>query len=425
MAEAVLNGAVDWVGNNHLTGEYILAGHSTGGLGAHLAVRQVLMDDLIPQANLLGSIAIAPVAPEPGETISTTKPIFFLTMMGSGDGDPSGAAFAHFDAVRGPEVAGKVSGMPRKALIWPYNVGHTNWGGVGLVGCQASAKAIALMDAYVGAFLGATFYENSASLNVFFSAEEPTPIIPQGVANAPWPEFGGEAHVFGTSSQSVTADSASGAWVIDGFENNDPHLSDSGLAVTIGAMLFQEAPNGGSPLFDNSHFSRVGAVNISADPTGTSLQRIRWELSCPAREALTGATTLTFHIGFHREVEPVSCVGEEYELPDIDLVIETLDAPPVRLNIAPFARLALPDARDENDEPCTIPGTADGCHAYDSMQATVRVPLGVACKAGVSLADVTHLGLEFSANKDGTLLILDDFEIRRTPGEPNVECRCG
>jgi len=125
-------------------------------------------------------------------------------------------------------------------------------------------------------------------------------------------------------------------------------------------------------------------------------------------------------------MDAVACVGEEYEVPLMALVVET-ETSSARVEVNQHARLALPDTRHEADY-CSNEG--DGCKTFESMQATVRVPMTGFCQAGVVLDEAIRIRLEFSSpnpivNAYGTLIILDDLELRRVPGEPAVDCRCG
>jgi hypothetical protein len=419
-----------WIGTGELSGDYAFSGHSTGGAGAYLAAKDVLDMGLFPGRTLRGSLVFAP-NPFTNEQIvqglhalETDEDVFFVIIQGSGDGDTFGKAFTQYDAIVAGHQQGVVESRPRKALVWGYDFHHAQWGGKELTqGCGPDEKAVAMIETYGGAFVDVAFYGQPA--DIFFPDDGGTPAISTDVAEAQWPTFG-EAKVFGTSSERVDAGLGYQSFLIDGFENGILDQSDSNLFVTVDAMDYSEPPNGGFQLFDNFHITSVGAVLLEQAEPGSFPSSIAWDLSCEAQEALVGSTSITFRIGMFREVlSEMPCIGEDVPVPQMRMFLQT---PNLRANvdISDYARIEPPDARLE-DHMCTaatagpLPGFQ--CRALGSMQATARVPTEAFCGSGITLKDVTTVGVEFSS-PDGRAILLDDLEITRVPGEHNVSCRC-
>lgn len=436
LAEAILDGHVDanWIASGALSGDYAFAGHSQGGRGAYLAVKEALSGniDFLPEHELVGALSIAPAGVDAGDEVYVGgRGPFFMVIQASGDGDTSGQGFSHYDQVRAIENGGEVLGAPRKAAIWSYGVEHSHWGGgnLGDPECVPTEKADRLIEGYIGPFIEASFYEDPAALDVFFSADEVTPVIVDDVSDPGlWlSEYAGEPQIYGNSSQRVSPEDGFEAYAIDRFENGDLTVSDSGLTATVAATNFSESDSDGGGFFDNYHLTNAGVFDLTQDLSGAFPDFIDWCLSCDAKEALISATSITFRIGFERGMNEQTCEGEVYPLPELRLNIETEGGGEGSVDVSSYARLSLPDTKIEQDN-CSDQG--DGCHTFNSLQATVRVPMAAFCEAGIVLEEATHIRLEFSspnpvAEGFGTLLLIDDFELRRVPGEPPVSCRCG
>lgn len=109
------------------------------------------------------------------------------------------------------------------------------------------------------------------------------------------------------------------------------------------------------------------------------------------------------------------------ELPVVSLIVSDGVNPDVIVDLSPFGRQALPEARLESV--CTgLPSL--GCAALENMQTTFRINLQDLCvmSDSLSLSNVKRLGIRFDG--PGGILFLDDFDIRTVPGEPDVACRC-
>jgi hypothetical protein len=382
---------------------------------------------------LVGVLSLAPaeVNSDAGLIAGSDGP-FFLILQGSGDGDTTGQGFSLYDQILPIEVGSTTTEAAPKALVWAYGVKHSNWGGIAQsVGsspeCKPTEKAIALIEAYVGDFIEAAVYGVAEAKSTFFGVEQPTPKILDEVTDvALWPDYGGVPQVYGMSSQLVDPVNGYTSWPIDRFENGSDLTSDSGLSVSPNFRSFEEQINGGDPLVVNYHSTIVALAELNPVDDTMLPDSMEWCLSCAAREALAGGTSLTFRIGFERD-EVAECVGEEFSLPKIELVLEDQLGEISRVDISDYGRLALPDTRPAADE-CS--GVGDPCQTYSSMQATVRVPLADLCQNGTALDSVSRMRLEFFSvnpieNGFGTLIIYDDLEIHRVPGEPEVSCRCG
>jgi len=397
-----------------------------------LAARSEILGNFTTQSphELLGVLSIAPgqTAADKFVEVGSDGP-FFLIIQGSGDGDSTAAAPSLYDNVLAVEVEGETQGAARKALVWANNVEHSDWGGQAaqLRECMPTTKALALLEAYVGGFIEASIYDDPDALALFFDATQPTPVIPPSIADPVlWPEYDGEARVYGNSSHWVNPSAGYESWAIDRFENIDALTSDSGLSARATFSMFDEQPSGGPPLLFNTHNTTVGIAELTFDPDGDFVDSMEWCLSCEVREALVRATTLTFRLGFERD-EVADCVGEEYPLPGVRLVVEDDEGNTAAVDVAEHARLALPDTREAFDE-CS--GAADSCRTNSWLQATVRVPVDELCQTGITLESVHRLRIEFSSPNPveqglGTLVIFDDVELHRVPGEPTVSCRCG
>ena len=415
-----LSGEHPWVGSDSLSGEFAFGGHSTGGLGTVVAAGRALEDpDFYDGFRLVGSLGFAPFPAVPAETVSGGDPIFFLSVQGTGDGDTSGGLWATTDAIQPVLDGSRIVADHDRASVWVYNVQHGGWGGVTSGPCFPGPKEVALMKAYAGGFIDYAFYGDPTARDRFFPTTGGTPVITDEVLDAPWPEFDDEAKVFGTSSRAVSDALGHEGYLVDGFENGDVALADSGAAVEFSGLAFFGDNEDGGQGFDNSHFTGVGVAGYL--PTG--IGQVDWILDdCDARASLARATTVTFRIGFRRELiggQP-ECPGEELELPEMTMVIETPTAT-ASVPLSDYARLEQPDARLEATN-CLIRN--DGCHAFDAMQGTVRVPTEALCQAGVVLEEVTRIGIRLTATEEGELL-MDDLAFLRIAGEPAVSCRCG
>jgi len=86
----------------------------------------------------------------------------------------------------------------------------------------------------------------------------------------------------------------------------------------------------------------------------------------------------------------------------------------------------LPETQLE--QACGSPDS-DGCHAWALMQTTFRLPVSLMCNIedGFYLSQIEEIAIRFSGT-DGipSIVMIDDLEIRSTPGELDepVECRC-
>ena len=438
VAEAVLDEHVTWIGTGRLSGEVLFGGHSQGGRGAYLAARDSLLGTFVTanQHQVVGVFALAPAAETEREVEVGANGPFFFIMAGSGDGDTTTQPFSIYDAIRPVEVQGEIVSAARKALVWGYGIDHSHWGGKDKSqtgdadeSCLQTPRALALVDAYLGAFVDAAVYNDLVGSSLFFDATQPTPVIPQTVANPElWSEFGGEPQVYGTSSERIEPTQGYEGWSVDRFENADKELSDSGLDVQVAFPNSEESANGGGGLLVNEHITRVALVELSQDLEGNFADSIEWCLSCDASRALAAGTTLTYRIGFERNETDSSCSsGETFPLPSMRVVLEDYQGSVWDVDVSEYARLALPDTRELVDE-CSATGKP--CDSHSPMQATVRIPLAAFCDSGMVLADIARIRFEFSSPNPvesgfGTLLIFDDVEIHRVPGEPNVACRCG
>jgi hypothetical protein len=425
VAEALLHGNVAWSGSGHLNGRYAITGHSTGGHGAFDAARFALATPGFLAAEELVAVAtIAPNAIDPGEgaVLGPGAPPYFV-MQGTGDTDTVGAAPSHYDSVVPTLSGASVTSAPGKVMVWAFDVEHSEYGGHAGGGCPTTAKGVALGTTYFNGFLTATFYNDPTSLDLFFSsaAGMPTPVITPAVSNpALWPTSPeNEPQIYGTSSVRVDPAAGYASTMIDGFENGDPAMSDTGLEVVVAEPgMVQESDV--ASFFDALHIAN--AAVIGWEPSN----EIRWETDLDVRTALAGATTLTFRAGAAVDiVEPAPvCMGVQGGLPTITLIVSDGQQPDVEIDLAPYGRATLPEARDEQSI-CALGG--GGCHAWELMQTTVRVPLGVLCDQGVVLSELQEIGLRFDGGGDTPrVLLLDDVEIRAIPGEPDipVECRC-
>jgi len=346
----------------------------------------------------------------------------FFVMQGTGDGDTEGAAPSHYDSVVPAISDANVTSAPGTAWVWAFDVEHSEYGGhTGASPCPTTAKGVALGTTYFNGFLTATFYNDPASLDLFFTSEEPTPIITPAVSNpAFWPDSPGNVpQIYGATS--VRVDPAAGytSTMIDGFENGNPTSSDAGLSFAVADPgMYQESDV--ASLFDAMHIAN--AAVIGWDPSN----EIGWQLDLDARIALAGATSLTFRAGATVGiVEPAPvCMGVEGSLPTITLIVWDGQQADVEIDLAPYGRAALPEARNEQSL-CVLGG--GGCHAWELMQTTYRVPLGVLCDEGVVLSELRVIALRFDGTGDAPrMLLVDDVEIRAVPGEPDIplECRC-
>lgn len=240
------------------------------------------------------------------------------------------------------------------------------------------------------------------------------PLVTPDVADPTfWPDFNGQPQLFGTSSQRISASEGSRAYLVDGFSNGMESLSDGGLAVVSSRPDLYEETN--LSQFDNFHIARAAEVRWVG---GDSLT---WTLDTEARTALAGATSLTFRAGVAVDVvDPNGCIGVDGEAPELALRVSDLENDVV-IDLAQYGRLSLPEARDEtvcNGE------QSDGCHAWDVMQTTYRVPLADICSQNpqLFLSEIRDLSLEFSGIRG--VLIFDDVQLNSIPGEPAVSCRC-
>lgn len=419
LAEALLDENVMWSGLGRLDGSYALTGHSTGGAGAFsAAVTSVNNPNVLDGHHLASVAAIAPNAIPPEDQIALTlaggAPPYFV-LQGTGDGDTSGGAFSSYDRVLALMSGAKIFSASRKALVWAYNVEHNEYGGKNFVPCLATPKAISLTRTYWGGFLLASFYRDPQSLNLFFGVQPPA-ITPAVADPSFWQEFGGQPQIFGTSSQQADAIDSFKSYEIDGFSNGNVALSDGGLTVTSTRPdLYFEVD--AAQFFDNFHIADVAAIQWM---NGDS---ITWSLNTEARTELTAATSITFRAGVAVDVsDPVMCIGVSGELPELTLrVSDTINE--AVLNLSPYGRLSLPEARSE----VTCENQGDGCHAWDVMQTTFRIPLSDLCQQNpaILLSKIREISLQFSG-ADGVrgVILIDDVQVNTIPGEPPVACRC-
>lgn len=280
-----------------------------------------------------------------------------------------------------------------------------------------------MLDTYAGAFVELAFYGQAA--DVFFPVDGGTPRISNAVAQAPWPTFG-EAKVFGTSSERVTSELGYHSFLVDGFENANIDVSDSGLVTAITGMSLEESPSGAGALMDNFHMTRVGLAVLTQDAAGEFSSSVSWRLSCEALEALVESTSVTFRFGIQRTITNEDpCEGEAVDLPEVRMFITTPSGR-VDVDVGAFSRIELPDARLESGVICNAAGAgaAPPCRAFGSMQATIRIPTDFFCESGITLDQATHIGVEFSSADEGRAVIIDDVEFKRIPGQPGVSCRC-
>ncbi len=423
VAEALLHDNVAWSGAGRLNGRWAITGHSTGGRGAFDAARfATTTPGFLAAEDLVAVATLAPNAIGPMESIvlGPDAPPYFV-MQGTGDGDTFGAAPSHYDSVVPATSDATVTSAPGKAWIWAFDVEHSEYGGHAGGSCPTTAKGVALGTTYFNGFLTATFYNDPASLDLFFNTDEPTPVITPSVSDpAFWPNSpGNQPQIYGTTSVRVDPTDGYASTMIDGFENGDPTSSDSGLSFAVADPgMYQEADV--ASLFDAMHIANAAVVGW--DPSN----EIGWQLDLNARIALAGATSLTLRAGAAVDiVEPAPvCMGVDGAFPLITLLVSDGQQADVEIDLTPYGRAALPEARNEQSL-CVLGG--GGCHAWELMQTTYRVPLGVLCSEGIVLSDIREIGLRFDGVGDGPrVFLLDDVEIRSVPGEPDIapECRC-
>lgn len=417
MTEALLDGTVEWTGSGKLNGRFALTGHSTGGLGAFLAAKAIRDDvGFLDEYDLVAVAALAPNRILPGQmlTLGPAAPDYFV-LQGTGDGDTINAAFSNYDSVQAEISGAQILGAPRKALVWAYNVEHNRYGGRSTC---TSSKGVALATTYLGGFLLSSFFDDPTAKALFF--QPASPAVPPAVGDSSlgfWTEFGNVPQVYGTSSQQVSPSEGYKAYIIDGFENDDVSVSDGGLSVfTNRPDLYDEIELQDPGIFSTSHLGSAAASNWLDGDT------ISWVLDLDARAALAGGTSLTFRIGAAVDVvDTDQCDEVVGELPVVSLIVSDGVNPDVIVDLSPFGRQALPEARLESV--CTgLPSL--GCAALENMQTTFRINLQDLCvmSDSLSLSNVKRLGIRFDG--PGGILFLDDFDIRTVPGEPDVACRC-
>lgn len=435
LAEALLVTGVEWPGTSRLNERYALGGHSNGGLGAFVAAVRIGASNSLTALNAKPLVALSALAPKRidpdafpvhSELLLIGDVPDYVVLQGSGDGDTVAAAFTNYDRVL-PALSpdGNVESAPAKALIWAYDVEHSEYGGRSEADCVASDKGIALAQAYLAGFLIESFYKSPIGQSVFFAPGSPV-VLPQVSVPAFWSDFGGVAQVFGSSSQRVDTALGFRGRVLDGFENQDSALSDSFLTVSNDFASFAEHVLSQELEVDGFSLESTHSNGRAAIFQWTDQDKISWDLDLDTRVALASATSLTFRGGAFAAATleaPMQCEIIAGEVPEIILIAED-DNETVSLPLAPYGRLALPDARSET--PCDGVIEPTACPSWDVMQTTFRVPLSDLC--GLSdtfvVAKMKKLTLRFDGPGERGAFFLDDLELHSVPGEPQVSCKC-
>lgn len=418
LAEALLDENAGWSGVGRLNGRYAFVGHSTGGLGAFAAAVTIAHgSEILAGHDLVAAAAIAPNGiPDvdvPEFFISGPNAPGYFVLQGTRDGDTSGGAFSSYDRVLADLLGAQVLGTPRKALVWAYRVEHNEYGGHTDKACAPTMRAVALVNQYMKGFLLSEFYQDPESLALFFGIASPK-ITPEVSIPDFWADFAGLPQIYGTSVQKVDPPLGFETYLLDGFENGDRTKSDGGLNITLSENAFYDEVPASTGDLDNRHHANVGVFRWA---NGDS---ISWSLDLEAQTQLAGATSLTFRIGAAVSVvDQTACSEVDGALPNLSLTLSDA-GDQYSLNLAPYGRMALPEAGFEVE----CGGQGDGCHAWDVMQTTFRVPLADFCvdNPDLFLSRIREIRLSFSGS--GGFVLFDDVAIHAIPGEAMVECRC-
>src|SRR5690606_36990039 len=142
-----------------------------------------------------------------------------------------------------------------------YDVEHSEYGGHGGGGCPTTAKGVVLGTTYFNGFLTGMFYDDPASLELFFTTDAPTPLLTAAVSDpAFWPDSpDDEPQIYGTSSVRVDPAAGYASTMIDGFENGDPAVSDAGLAVVVAEPSMVQESDVAS-IFDALHLANAAVI---------------------------------------------------------------------------------------------------------------------------------------------------------------------
>lgn len=407
------NNIPPWIGAGRLDGRAALTGHSTGGGGAFRAAVAHFANPGAIETNVVAVAALAPTQLNPDDidiALGPSAPAFFV-LQGSGDGDTSGAAFSNYDRVLYELMGTTIVRAPRKALVWAYDVEHSEYGGR-LPPCEATPKGVALATTYFNGFLAGTFYEDPASLALFYGPQPP--LVPDSIQIA-FPNI----QVFATSSERVNSDLGYHGFVIDGFENGISSLSDGGLLVQgsrPGIIQEGDLRIGG---LDTTHLAQAAFIRWQDN------DEIIWNLDLATRTQIAGATSLSFRTGALDFVSnSVPCTGSGMVAPEEVTLLVSGGGQSTEIDLSGFGRLVVTDVRDELICP-EGENQGDGCRAWAVMQTTFRIPLEEICGVLPSdffLSQIEQLGLRFGGA--GGVVLLDDLELRVVPGEPDVTCRC-
>lgn len=420
VAEALMTSDLEWTGASRWDGRFGIIGHSNAGLGAFISTAIILDDpSLLAGGELVAVAALAPSrVPADSELLLPPVAPAYFVLQGSGDGDTSGSPPSHYDRLEADVDAGMVLQAPQKVFVWACGVEHSAYGGSMV--CATTQKGTALATTYLGGFMAGEFYDPSESWDLFFSTEHPVPLIPPLVAEPSlWSEYDEVPQVFATSSMGVAPGGGSQRYIIDGFENGDVGISDSGLDFSvIDPGLYQEGVI--DALFTTTH--RASAAIVGWEESN----ELRWELDDAGRIALVESTSLSFRAGVIVDVEDsVACEGVVGAVPEVSAFVEFQDSTRIDVSLAEHGRLRLPDLQEEFA--CASLGRSDGCNAWEHMQTTFRLSSAELCTEEYALSDVVALGLRFEGSGDQPrVVVVDDVELRRSPRDPALEdgCRC-
>lgn len=389
-----------WPEAGRLSDRYALVGHSRGGTAIALAAEAITAGLAAPGVEVEALVALAPTRTQQF-SVDSSLSAAYLALSGARDPDTQGAALGWFD------LASEADPSLLRSLVWVHGASHHRFhqgllfSDTGEVQASLSSPGHwAFARAYIGGFLQWRLHDRAQYRPLFTGAQVPASVA----AHYPNPDVpgiyaglreGSEAylrvHAFEGAELSP---SALGGEVIDGEFS----------AVQLGPLAELDPPWSGAHLGNGARL----------DWEAGSAPSLRIELD-PSGEAVDLSPYSALSISIARSFDAAQDCGEAGPLAPLSLHFvgaqATVELPLTALGhggVVPAADRLVPESFGN--------WVSESCHAQDALRP-LRIPLQLACDAGLDPAQVEAIELHVDGSVAGGLL-LGEFALERGADEP-------
>lgn len=388
-----------WPEAGRLADRYALIGHSRGGTAIAVAAEAIAAGLAAPGVEVEALVALAPTSTQQF-SVDSSLSAAYLAISGARDPDTRGAALGWFD------LASAADPSLARSLVWVHGASHHRFhqgllfSDTGEVQASLSSPGHwAFARAYIGAFLQWRLHDRVEHRPLFTGAQVPASVA----AYYPDPDApgvyaglreGGEAYLR-----------------VHAFEG--PQLSPSSLGGEVVDADFSAVQLGElaelDPPWSGAHLGSGARLDWDAG----SAPRLRVELG-PGGEAVDLSAYSALSLSLARSFDGAQDCAEAGPLALLSVVFvgpqDSAELPLAELGhggVVPAADRLVPESFGN--------WVSESCHAQDALRP-LRIPLQLACDAGLDPTQVEAIELRVDGSVAGGLL-LGEFTLERGGGE--------